>query len=102
MTDLENVAAYEAPIGETCDACRKLSDATKVVKGLDGAKVTLCGTHFDEWLLQVPEQQALWKTLTTGPDSVVADRAALYASAFAFAQALRAGKYKPCWDAEAP
>lgn len=60
-----------------CSACRKQSDSARTAP--DGT--VLCGTHYDEWL-------ALYQYAMLTP-------------AAAFAQKLREGKYRPCWEVDA-
>ncbi len=96
MVDDLDVAAYEAPRGRVCDGCRKRSDAAVAYtfNRQDGTTVTLCGTHFDEWLRGEPagivgRERLNPEELTAQLDRVVA-----------FAKRLREGKYRACWKAE--
>lgn len=66
---------------KTCMACRKQSDNAKTC----GDGTVLCGTHFDEWLRMSLKQRAVGH---------IPDTAARYADA------LRVGPFKPCWEAQ--
>jgi hypothetical protein len=75
--DPDDLSTWDKPRGEECAACRKRSDAAKVLAGF-----TLCGTHYDACLAE-------WKRVPRVP---LEDHAALWV------QRQRETTYRACWD----
>jgi hypothetical protein len=75
-----------------CAACRKKSDGAVTFHFLYGDLVSLCGTHYDEWLRSEPRSIIGRERLS--PAELIGQFARLRV----FVARLRRERYAACWD----